>query len=491
MSVADQRTIEIENIGPIQHLSIPIPEDGGIVVLRGSNGQGKDHALDAIHSALSGDGQLACRDHTAHGSVKACGVTLSVKRSTRRSGELEVLQIEDRFDFNELVDPGLKDPERADAVRIKALCRITGAKSDPTAFFHLFGGAEKFGSVVTKEDIETDDLVEMAARIKRRAEAEARRIEKQAEGKAAIAYAMKKQVNEDAIGQYEPADELQRRLEEAIARRSALEQKDKSAMAARCQYQEAKSVLDNAQAEDRPSVSEWRKHLDNCQSALEAAFRNEDSLRKQLEQAEKQVLKCKHDCELTEQNLSAATQEDALIQKCRETLNAYRGTQEVDPEEMQRATNDVAAARQAIENAAVARENAKKQAEAASIAQEAEALKTQAQRLREAAKNTDDVLSNAIGGGRWKVDCGRLVTETDRGLEPYSELSHGERSILAALEKCEQVGRGGIMEVPQMAWMGLDPVNRQRLAALAKEKQVVIITAANDTDEPLHVEFAG
>ena len=40
--------VKIKNIGPISTLSMPVPEGGGVVVLKGRNGSGKGTALDGI-----------------------------------------------------------------------------------------------------------------------------------------------------------------------------------------------------------------------------------------------------------------------------------------------------------------------------------------------------------------------------------------------------------------------------------------------------------
>ena len=56
------KTIEITDIGPVKHASIPIPEEGGIVVLRARNGRGKTKALEAIESAMTGRGKVDVRD---------------------------------------------------------------------------------------------------------------------------------------------------------------------------------------------------------------------------------------------------------------------------------------------------------------------------------------------------------------------------------------------------------------------------------------------
>ncbi len=100
-------TIELTNIGPIEHLVIPVPERGGLCVLRGRNGRGKTKALEAVESALTGRGKLDVRDGALRGEVEAFGVTLKIGRSTRRTGELEVQSLDGRLSPAELVDPGL------------------------------------------------------------------------------------------------------------------------------------------------------------------------------------------------------------------------------------------------------------------------------------------------------------------------------------------------------------------------------------------------
>jgi len=54
-------TVEIQNVGPIEHLTLPVPEGGGIVVLRGRNGTGKTLSLDAIDRLTSGRGDVSVR----------------------------------------------------------------------------------------------------------------------------------------------------------------------------------------------------------------------------------------------------------------------------------------------------------------------------------------------------------------------------------------------------------------------------------------------
>ncbi|MBK8184776.1 MAG: hypothetical protein IPK63_18615 [Candidatus Competibacteraceae bacterium] len=78
--------INITNIGPIAAAAIPVPEDGGVVVLRGRNGSGKSIALDAVNAAVSGRGKPPLKDLAGKGEVQACGATMTVGRTVRRAG---------------------------------------------------------------------------------------------------------------------------------------------------------------------------------------------------------------------------------------------------------------------------------------------------------------------------------------------------------------------------------------------------------------------
>jgi ABC-type branched-subunit amino acid transport system ATPase component len=119
--------INIKNIGPIESVSIPVPAEGGVVVLHGRNGSGKSTALDAIQSAVTGKGKPPLKDKAAKGEVHAGGVTLTVAKSVRRAGELTVTALDGRLSIADLVEPGINDPLRADASRIKALVNLSGA----------------------------------------------------------------------------------------------------------------------------------------------------------------------------------------------------------------------------------------------------------------------------------------------------------------------------------------------------------------------------
>jgi DNA repair exonuclease SbcCD ATPase subunit len=175
------KTIEISDIGPVEHVSIPVPESGGVVVLKARNGRGKTNTLQAVETIATGKGSLSVRDGALRGEVSGWGAKVTVGRSTRRTGELEVYTLEGKLSIADLVDPGLKSDEAADARRIRALASLTADKVDASRFFELLGGKDAFLEIVSPSAMEGDDWVAVADKIKRDIEREARKEEALAE----------------------------------------------------------------------------------------------------------------------------------------------------------------------------------------------------------------------------------------------------------------------------------------------------------------------
>ena len=56
--MAKHREIVVKDVGPVSRLSFPIPNGGGIVVMRARNGSGKTSVLDGVSIALRQAGAL-------------------------------------------------------------------------------------------------------------------------------------------------------------------------------------------------------------------------------------------------------------------------------------------------------------------------------------------------------------------------------------------------------------------------------------------------
>lgn len=217
------KNIEIKNIGPIASVTIPVPEEGGVVVLTGRNGSGKSHALEAVSAATTGKGKPPLKDMAKSGSVSVPGVTMTVARSVRRQGELQVETLDGRLSIADLVDPGVVDPERADARRIKALVGLS--KADISE-----GDLHGFPENLTK-DLSLDDPVAAIAELRKRLNIGANEYEKLSAKDEAAATAILESLAGDLDTPIDPAA-AQERVTTALRAMDALQKQDELALAA-------------------------------------------------------------------------------------------------------------------------------------------------------------------------------------------------------------------------------------------------------------------
>lgn len=473
--------LQIKNVGPVSKLSLPIPEGGGVVVLRGRNGAGKSTVLDAAQALIKGKGKLACKDGERCGEVAGWGAKITVGQTTRRSGELDVISLEGRLDVSQLVDPGIADPAAADARRIKALLALTGASVPREAFAAVFPQSVPLDTIPHNS---TGDPVEYAAIVKRAAESEARRIESARDAAREHARGLLASVK-DAPAVAADAGALQAALERAIAREAELRAEQAEAARREDAAREAREALDSVQ-QGRP-VEEWALAVTDAQERLAAQIVAVAGCRAALEKAEAELATAEADAQCCRAALEAAEIRLAAAQKLGTAIAGWRATIEASesqagpiPEEIARAAQITADARAAVEQGAIARHAVDVRAEAESLAAAADGHAESAAALRETAAAIDDVLSGAVACDVLRVSAGRLVTITERGFVPFGELSQGERWSIALELATRRVGRGGVVPVPQEAWEGLDPDNRAAVARVAASLGVVVLTAEAD-----------
>ncbi len=484
-------TIEIENAGPIERLTLKVPEGGGIVLLRGVNGAGKTKALEAIEKLVSGKGHVSVRDGAIKGQVSGFGATLTVARSTTRRGELEVESLDGRLSIADLVQPPVKDPAAADAKRIKTLVSLAGAEPDPGLFHELVGGKEKFEAMIPLA--EADDLVTLASKVKREFESAARKDEDAAQKLHITAEA-----HREAIGGLDLSKPVDREaaygeLQAATKQHTELTEQERAAREAGEAAEKAREGLAEVEeAYEGPTVEETTK-------ALDAAWR----ARKESSEARRVAQHLAVEAEVTWQ---AALKEEVTAQQAAEaasthatTMQAWRDTLDKEAPASPEASEVVAAAnrtkdaRAAVSKLA-AHEQARQQQKQAIEADAAEATHTEvAERLRDAARGTDDVLSEIVGklGTPLRVEAGRLVLDTDRGATHFHDLSHGERWRLGLDIAVAVAGDRTIFTIPQEAWEGLDPLNQAAVRRHAVEKGVLIVAAQCSEDEVVTAEVYG
>lgn len=484
------QTIEITDVGPVKHVSIPIPDGGGICVLRGRNGRGKTKTLEAVESAITGRGKIEARDGTLRGEVEAFGVAIKVGRSTRRTGELEVTSLDGRLSVAELVEPGLKSPDAADAKRIKALVSLAGVKPAADLFYTLVGGREQFDKLVGASALASDDLVVMAERVKRDLESAARKEESQAEhAQGRAAGSREAAAGVDTKAEADPA-KLQAELESAIQADTTLKTRAQAHAKAVKAARMAQDSLEDAEAK-YSGVS-----LVDAQHAETTAKVRQEETTKAVRDAEEALTRAQNadgharlEYSQTIQVRKTAEQHEAMVAEWR-TQIAANVPQSPEPQELVAAAETVTKTRQAVETGAIVRKAREHLAEAEKHAGEAKKHAAVAETLREAAKGTDEVLSGVVAktGCPLRVEAGRLVLNTGRGATYFGDLSQGERWKLALDIAIDAVGEKGVLTIPQDAWEALDPQNREAIAEHVAGRGVVILTAEASADEELTAE---
>ena len=480
-------TVIVENIGPVKKLRIPVPENGGLVVLRGRNGAGKTRTLEGIESLASGNGRISVRDGALNGRIAGFGACMTVARSTRRSGELEVVTLDGKLNAADLVDPGIKSPEAADAHRIRALIQTAGIEGDASLFWPLFGGQAQFESLASKAIKQDADPVELASRIKREVEAAARTEEAQAQTALGHARAHRESAGDVRPEEARDANELQRELEEAIRARSDVESLTREARDAHRQAAMDRQRLASIVAPVVPVARATARETTEALSAFEAdVAAAEHALRRAI--ASRDVAREK--ATAAAQALENAEAQQILIDGLNESILKAEAMREPNEQELENSELRVAEAQKAVEDGVRIRDALQRMELARKHQQEAENHAARASLLRDAARGTDEVLSGMVAnlGTGLRVEAGRLVLKTDRGDTYFGDLSHGERWKIAIDLCVDQVGAAGLLVIPQEAFEGLDPQNRSLIARHAEARGVIVMTAEASDDEEITAE---
>lgn len=491
MATAIETGVTIENIGAVHHLEIPIPPDGGVVVLTGRNGTGKSTALRATESLLSGSKPPGPSDGSTNGVVEGFGVTIKVGRTSRRSGELTVAGLEGRFDLSKLVDPGIKDPTAADVARIRALIGLTGVVADTSVFVDLAGGKESLAKAVAVEDLQTDDLVEMAGRVKRGFERLARIEEQAADHEIAAADALKAHASEDEGEQFPTEAEMRESFRSACEFKSRLEQRAKQAAKAVEDAAKMRSDLESAKEllEQIGSVAALRLQLDESRKLMDANRDRIVELNGEIEKllSENQREQVRFDG--FHRELQAAETTAALVTSLEERVASIADVVPPTAEELETADRAIASSQSRIERHGASRKAREAWAKTRQHKENAKQHTALAERLRSMAAGCEGVLTDAVAkaGVPLKVQVKdgttRLVIDTRRGVTPFAELSDGERWKLAIDVATTCLPSHAVFFISQEGWEALDPINRSLVDEHARSHGVTILTA-EASDEP-------
>lgn len=478
-------TITAENLGPISALEFAITAPG-VTVLVAPNGSGKTILLEAVQAAAVGKGKLPLKDRTRRGKVEAFGATITIGGTCRHTGAFEVTNLEGtRFDLAGLVDPQIKAPALADKARIKALVSLTGVTANPILFREHEAFAA-FDKVVKASSLETDDLIEMASKIKDDYDGAARAQEDAAQRETGHATALIPPQDLDLNDDSDPKV-LQSAYDEARDELTRLNSRDESASTMKASHDQAQAMLEGL------SVDELQTDLHECKARVAQA---DDSvqqnnlsiaeLTKQIDELKTRNRELQSESVATTARIATIGRQLEIVAKAQAALESA-SIEPPSTDEIQAARDAVEFARAAVERGTLIRQAIKDQEKASSHRKAASDARAMALKYRDAGKATDEVLSSCIECPQLRVESdgksARLVTDTERGPSiPYHDLSDGEKWTIAIDVGADQVGNGGLLVISQIGWEGIDGANRQAIHHYAVQRGVYILTAEASSD---------
>lgn len=479
------RVIRWTDNGPVKNYSVEVPDEG-LLVFEGPPGSGKSTMLQSLDDALDPDrkSRIPIRDGAPRAEVDIFGqATLRRAIQTRHIGHLEVATLAGKFSIGDLVEPKFDKVEAREALRVKAILQLTGAKADPASFYHLASSQEEFEELVSPDDLGTTDIVEMSARIKASFELAARGYEKTETRLRAEAEAARLSANGTDIDGPHDAKALATEYDEAIREQQRLKTEAKAYEEAVTKQRESREAMEKLQREykglSRPEAFELAKTAkDKYLTSQEEVVR----LREELRQAEIKMAADKAASELADQTLATA-QAHANAYEALQTIVESALPEPVIQLDLDNADICVKTALEAAEKGTLIRKARLDLQNASKLKSEANTAELKAAELRDSAKSVDMVLADAIKslGLPMSVADGRLVvTDSDRtpeGIEVFEELSKGEKTKAVVRLAIKAVGPGGMFVIPQEFYEGLTESNILEIAQELENTGVLAITA--------------
>lgn len=484
--------VEAAGIGPIPE-SHPFRfnfGDPGVVVIQGPNGAGKSTLLSAVRQGARGGKQkLPLNDKAHDGYVHFRGVNLIIgPRSTRCTGEMECHHIEDHLKLSAFVDPGIKDPEKADAARIKSLMAMTGVVPDSAPYREEIGEADwkELGDL----DENTDDAVELARRVRSVLHQKARELEASAEDFTSTILSLKDQIQGVPTDIETDAEILQQNYDSFAMTYGALVERDNASRNAATTRSQTASEIDrilDSLKTFRP-LDEMDVIIRDGDDRIAMLRDRQSSLQDELTQVSEQLeLECERvDHVRTSYQLRSRNEE--YLSSLREALESIPSP--VPVEEIESALRSKQEAMDSIRAGERARAALDAAEQLGRIQARQDTESKAAERFRDHAASVDKVMAGLIKTDHVDVDVidgqTRLVVPLHkRGTSiPFGDLSEGERNLVAITIGAEGVGRGGVIVLDQEGWEPLDGNARRSINQLAHELGVYVLTAeaSRDTD---------
>lgn len=493
--------ITLENVGPVSRLEIDLG-DPGITILSGPNGSGKTTSLEGIQKTAVGKGRIPVKDGERSGSIEMPGAKVTICSNTRHvGGKCTIVNLEDQFNLGDLVDPGLKSADAADARRIKALVGLTGVKADLSMF-----GPDEFPDIDKVVIAEIDDLVEMAAIVKRGYESMARDAEKNAHAESTKAKTLESTLEEiDPNEKPLPIEAARGLHQHAVISLATIKERFESQERAETIKVAAKKQFDEAVHNyTKPSFESLEKESSDAAKAEGKARVKVDQLRAKLDDAVGLLEVCENRCNKATDAMVEAKQHEDMLESFRNVFDTPIENP-VDKGQLDKEAADVFSREKQLDIAKTYARNVEVKLVVSDHKGLMFALEKNAAKYRIAASLTDDVISNAIDCKHLRVETKdgntRLVVNHKRGDSTwFGDLSEGERWVIAidiALEQPVFTDLGeqkAIVVIPQHAWESLDINARNSISEHAVERGIHILTAeasrdVSDSDDIIVKQF--
>lgn len=478
-------SVEIRNVGPIQRLSIPFPENGGLVCLVGPNGGGKTTAINAVQTLITGEGKIPVTWGESSAEVSGFGARLTMSAANNRKGhygEFSVSNIEGDSALMDFVNPGVKDPVVADAKRIKAAIRVMGIPSDSSLFEPLFSSRGEMLSVVGSASLGASCPVEMCAGIKRDVEASARGCELLFQERKSQAEGLMRTIPLEFSGAIDETtiEDAEARLAAALENLSDLKVARRDSDAAAAERQRISESLKSVSRIDLSAIQAEGVLFANSVKEQSAIVTN---LEETLEIAKQTLRDLETNLKIVRERYKNASEENARIESMEASLAADQAcpVSDLEIENASILVSGLASLVESKKNEAAVMDNANR---AKSLFFEAEEAKLSAERLRSIAGSLEKVLTSVLGNGGSLVfiEDGRLWTEFYGRKELFSGLSEGQKFRIA-IRMCVSSLRERfpnqvpLCVIPQEAFEVLQPSVREEIARYAIEESVVVLTA--------------
>lgn len=477
----DQEALEVtvKHVNCIVDFSFEMDRPG-VYVARGRNGAGKSTLIACVTAIGEQDrGGLAVREGAEKGLIRGMGQLLEFGKRTKKEG-LKSVDFIGSASIAKFVDPGLKEPEKINAARVKELVRLRGAEISEAEFkAHLAKQGIIDPAITIAAAGITDPLAAVTA-IKKALETKARLYESDADELQGALRVLTDQC--ESVGPELDVNETKEALQAAIREKDALERKAVEAAESAEKIEEAKRQLVCVMAE-----SEEDKNLDDefVRAEKQVTFYANQLAHFQslLENEEARVSLLRGNITIRNRN----RERSAELQKVIEATAIKAPT----TAELNDAANKVTLASRKnaeAENQEVIKAKIEEiDVKTAKLA----TTKERSNKYREAAQSIQSILSTKIGSTRFSLVDGVLVWNGDdrRKPEPYDRLSDGFKWRVAFEEIADiNSDSKAIITIEQPAWEGLDLRNRCLVAEMAHDSGVYLVTGAHDEGD-LRVEY--